>query len=110
VVDPLSGGLAVVYNNSDPKTPGLYGVSLARGRPGAFRTTALAPARSDLRRSLFFQAQVPGCRRCAYFHGDYIGADVGPDGQLWAAWTDMREETVLNGDRGRRESIFVTRR
>jgi len=109
-VDPVNGDLVVAYNDSDPETPGRYGVSLARGRPGAFRTTALAPKRSDLRQSLFFQAQVPGCQRCAYFNGDYIGVDVGRDGRLWAAWTDMRDQITLNRDTGRREQIYVTRR
>jgi hypothetical protein len=109
-VDPVTGELGVLFNDADPARRGLYGVSLARGHPGSFHTTSVAAARSDLRQSRHFKADVPGCRRCATFHGDYIGLDYGPDGRVWAAWTDMREEVTLKGKTGRQQNIFVTRR
>jgi hypothetical protein len=109
-VDPGSGDLAVVYNDGDAKNPGRYGVSVARGRPGAWRTSVLAPALSDLGRSLFFWANVPGCEHCATFHGDYIGIDFGSDGRMWAAWTDMREVMTLDGRTGHEEHIYLSRR
>lgn len=88
-VNPVTGRLGVLYNDRDPNNPDLYNASLAEGLPGFFTKTIVSAAPSDPTNSLFFQANEPGCKKCATFNGDYLGLDYGPDGRANIVWTDM---------------------
>ena len=58
--------------------------------------------------SLYFQAGVPECPECTFFHGDYLGLDYGSDGAANGAWTDMRD---LDPESGlHRQFIYYARR
>jgi len=114
-VNPVTGRLGVLYNDRDPSNPDLYNVSLAEGFPGFFTKTVVSTAPSDPTNSLFFQANVPGCKKCATFNGDYLGLDYGSDGTANMVWTDMSVVTDrFGGDPLRRprnlQFIFFARR
>ncbi len=87
--NPVTGQLGVLYNDRDPSDPDLYNASLAVGLPGSFAKTTVSSAPSDPTNSLFFQANVAGCMKCAVFNGDYVGLAYGSDGKANMAWTDM---------------------
>jgi hypothetical protein len=83
------GTLGVIYNQRTGTNT--HAVDLAEGAPGAFTTTRLTTADSDVNNSLYFQAGVPECMLCTVFHGDYLALDYGSDGAANGAWTDMRD-------------------
>jgi hypothetical protein len=104
--DPTSGEMGVLYNDRTSATE--YNVTLATtSSPFAF--TRVTTAASNPVDSLFFQAGVPGCEKCATFHGDYIGLDYGTDGKANMAWTDMRRVVSLDGETGHTENSFFAR-
>jgi hypothetical protein len=105
--DPTSGEMGVLYNDRTSATE--YHVTLATtSSPFAFTRVTTAP--SNPVDSLFFQAGVPGCEKCATFHGDYIGLDYGTDGKANMAWTDMRRVVSLDGETGHTENSFFARK
>jgi hypothetical protein len=106
-INPVTGIAAVLYYDGNVGGRGLYGVSLAEGRPGAFETRTVAPTRSDLRNALFFPAGVQRCPRCTLFNGDYLNLAYGPDGRTWAVWTDMRQVLRYRGRTGHGQQVFV---
>lgn len=106
-VNPVTGVVGVAYYDGNVGGRGLYGLSLAEGRPGHFRAQTVAPARSDLRDALFFPARVKGCSRCTVFNGDYLNLAYGPDGRRWTVWTDMRERRTFRGRTGHGQQVFV---
>ncbi len=98
-VNPVTGQLGVLYNDRDPSDPHLYNASLATGLPGSFTKSTVSTAASDPTNSLFFQAGVTGCQKCATFNGDYIGLAYGSDGKANMVWTDMSVVTdTFGGD------------
>lgn len=88
-VNPITGAVGVLYNDRDPANPHFYNASLATDTAGGFVKTVVSSAPSDPTNSLFFQANVVGCKKCAVFNGDYIGLDYGSDGKANMVWTDM---------------------
>lgn len=96
-INPVTGQLGVLYNQRDLSNPDLYNAVLAVGIPGAFATSIVSAAPSDPTNSLFFKANVAGCKNCAAFHGDYIGLDYGSDGKANMVWTDMSVVTDTFG-------------
>jgi hypothetical protein len=105
--DPTSGEMGVLYNDRTSATE--YHVTLATtSSPFAFTRVTTAP--SNPVDSLFFQAGVPGCEKCATFHGDYIGLDYGTDGKANMAWTDMRRVVSIDGETGHTENSFFARK
>jgi hypothetical protein len=100
-VNPVDGTVGVVYHDrsySDEHTR--YDTTLSESPAGGtdFNHKRVTTARSAPRNSVFFQADTPGCRHCATFHGDYIGLAYGVDGKANMVWTDMRDfDSSLNG-------------
>jgi hypothetical protein len=103
-VDPKSGKIGILYNDRRTSAPALHDVSLVESADfedgdvmderhgnseGAFTKQQVNVNPSNLVDSLFFQAGVPGCEKCATFHGDYIGLSYGKDGTAHMAWTDQ---------------------
>ncbi len=64
--------------------------------------------------SIFFQAEIPECDKCALFHGDYINVSYGSDGHANVAWTDMRDfrpaDEGIDTDAGFAQSIYFARK
>jgi hypothetical protein len=90
-VDPTNGSIGVLYHDRGASNGPLYNTALAEGTLGSLVKTTLSTAPSNPTNSIFFQAGVPGCEKCATFHGDYIGLSYSSTGVAYAAWTDMRE-------------------
>jgi hypothetical protein len=88
----------------------VYDTYLATGSPAygtyGFSASRVSTARSHPNDSLFFQAGIPECPKCAVFIGDYNGLDFGPDGTAHAVWTDMRRRVTLEGETGYTQNIF----
>ena len=105
--DPISSEMGVLYNDRLSATE--YGVTLAT-TSSPFTYTRITTQPSNPVDSLFFQAGVPGCEKCATFHGDYIGLDYGTDGRANMAWTDMRRVVTLDGETGHTENSFFARK
>lgn len=109
-VDPVTGDVGVLFHSRRPSQPALYDTYLALGQPGAFTLTRLDSAPSNAVNDSVFRAQVPGCERCATFHGDYISLDFGADGSASLAWTDMRRHVGSGPAGGFTENIMFSRR
>ena len=43
------------------------------------------------------------------FIGDYTNIAIGPDGSVWASWTDMRQITTAFGVAGRDQDAVAAR-
>jgi hypothetical protein len=98
-VNPVDGSLGILYHSRRTGDPDLYDTVLAQGHPGSFSYTVLNSEPSDPTNSLFFQANVEGCKKCATFHGDYNRVDYGSDGVANCVWTDMSVVlTEFDGD------------
>lgn len=108
-VDPVTGDVGVLFHSRRPAQPARYDTVLALGQPGSFTTTRLDSVPSNAARDSVFRAQVPGCERCATFHGDYISLDFGADGSVNAAWTDMRRRVGARPTGGFTENVFFSR-
>jgi photosystem II stability/assembly factor-like uncharacterized protein len=111
-VNPATGRVGVIFHDrSYSWNPDRYHTTLAeRTGGGSWRMRRLSTESSDPTRSLFFQAEAPGCFTCATFFGDYIGLAYGSDGSANTAWTDMRRFINLGEEgRGRTENIFFRR-
>jgi hypothetical protein len=112
-VNPVDGTVGVLYNDRSRSNPDLYNATLAERPPGSpvFHRTTVSTAPSNPVDSLFFQAGVAGCEKCAVFNGDYIVLDYGTDGHANMAWTDMRQH-VSDPDLGDgfAQSIVFARR
>jgi photosystem II stability/assembly factor-like uncharacterized protein len=110
-VDPTTGRVGVIFHDrSYSWNPDRYHTTLAERTGGAWRTRRLSTESSDPTRSLFFQAEVPGCFKCATFFGDYIGLAYGSNGKANTAWTDMRRFVRIDEENsGRTENIFFRR-
>ena len=89
-VNPLNGGIGILYHDRGASNGPTYNTALAEGAPGSLVKTVLSTAPSNPTLSEFFQAGIPTCEFCALFHGDYIGLAYGSDGHANATWTDMR--------------------
>lgn len=87
--DPTTGKLGVVYNSRNQSNAALYNAVLAEEGSGTYAMSTLSARPSNPTDSVFFKAGVPGCERCATFHGDYIGLDYDASGVAHAVWTDM---------------------
>jgi hypothetical protein len=110
-VNPKTGKVGVVYNTRGHRNGDLFNVALAEGGPGAWTRTRISTRPSNPVNSLFFQAQVRRCFKCATFHGDYINLDYGSDGAANAVWTDHRRFIDLGPDgNGFTENSFYARR
>jgi hypothetical protein len=110
-VDPTTGKVGVLYNTRGATNGTLFNAELSEGAPGSWTRTTLSQRPSNPRNSLVFQAGVPGCLKCALFHGDYITLAYGRDGSANAAWTDHRRFIDLgNGDDGFTQNTFFARR
>ena len=72
----------------------------------AFGGTTVSTAPSNPTNSIFFQAGIPGCEKCATFHGDYVGVAYGSDGKANMVWTDMRD-FVASGPFGTGFAQFI---
>ena len=105
-VDPTTGQIGILYHDRGAANGPLYNTALAEGTPGALVKTTVSTAPSNPTDSLFFQADTPGCEKCATFHGDYIGIAYGSDGVANVAWTDMRD-FVQDGPFGTGFSQFI---
>jgi hypothetical protein len=107
-VDPVSGDIGVLYHDRSTATRQRYNTTLATGTPeNGFAYETVSTEQSDPTNSAFFQAQTPGCRKCATFHGDYIAVGWGLDGTANTVWTDMRRRVrVPHGPGGFTENIF----
>ena len=108
-VDPVTDEPAVLFYDGNVKGNGRYGATLAVRSSGSFATVTVAPAVSDWRRSRFFRSNATGCPDCSKFIGDYLGLAYDSTGRAWAAWTDMRGVTRLEGTSGRSQHVFVRR-
>ncbi|HLB62023.1 MAG TPA: sialidase family protein [Actinomycetota bacterium] len=108
-VDPVTGDLGVIFHDRRLSNRDLYDTRLAVGTPGSFTYTRLSTKPSNPVRSAHFRAGTAGCRRCATFHGDYIGLDFGSDGAANAVWTDMRRRVAFAWGRGRNENVYFRR-
>jgi hypothetical protein len=110
-VNPKTGKVGVVYNTRGHRNGDLFNVALAEGGPGAWTRTRISTRPSNPVTSLFFQALVRRCFKCATFHGDYINLDYGSDGAANAVWTDHRRFIDLGPDgNGFTENSFYARR
>lgn len=91
--NPVDHRLGVVYNSRAAVGAAVYDARLAVGvEGGSFGEATVSSATSDPTDSVFFQAGVAGCQKCATFMGDYNGLDYGSDGRAHAVWTDMRAD------------------
>jgi hypothetical protein len=90
-VDPTTGVPGVLYNDRGASNGATYGASLKEG--GA--KTVLNARPSDPTNSVFFQAGVAGCMKCATFHGDYIRVAYDSTGVAHALWTDMSVDNAV---------------
>lgn len=107
-VNPVTGEIGVVYH--DRLGFATYGTAFSTGDdPRDLRRRLITDAPSHPRNSLYFQAQVPGCFKCATFHGDYINVAYGSDGSANLVWTDMRKFVDLGEEAGFTENIFFSR-
>jgi hypothetical protein len=106
-VDPTNGDIGVIYH--DRTREGAYDTTLAEGKPGSWTYTKLTTRTSHPNNSLFFRATAEGCRKCATFHGDYLGLDYGSDGKVNLVWTDMRRLIDVGTANGYTENIFFSR-
>ncbi len=110
-VNPVNGKVGVIYHDRLEREGRVYDTSLSEGRPGNFEYDVISNERSHPNNSLYFRARVDECRKCATFHGDYIGIDYGSDGKANLVWTDMRRFIDLGkGARGYTENIFFSQR
>jgi hypothetical protein len=107
-VDPTNGSIGVLYHDRGASNGPLYNTALAEGTLGSLVKTTLSTAPSNPTNSIFFQAGVSGCEKCATFHGDYIGLSYSSTGVAYAAWTDMREFRPVDG--GYAQSIFFVKK
>jgi hypothetical protein len=106
-VDPTNGSIGILYHDRGASNTALYNTALAEGSPpGAFVKTTVSTAPSNPTDSLFFQAGVPGCEKCATFHGDYNNVSYGTDGVARMTWTDMRD-FVASGPFGTGFAQFI---
>lgn len=109
-VNPVTHHIGVLYN-SRYRERRFYDATLATGVPGSFTRRFVSTEPSHPRNSVFFQAGVKGCYRCATFHGDYIGLSYGSDGKANMVWTDMRDYyTKSEGGPGYAQFIYFARR
>jgi hypothetical protein len=106
-VNPVNGKVGVLYH--DRTQDNRYATTLAQGRPGHWSYTKVSSAGSHPRNSLYFEAGVPGCEKCATFHGDYISVAYGRNGKANAVWTDMRRFVTVLGTPGYAQNIFFSR-
>jgi hypothetical protein len=106
-VDPTNGTIGILYHDRGASNGALYTTALAEGTPGSLVKTTVSVAPSNPTNSVFFQAHVVGCEKCATFHGDYIGLSYGSDGVANAAWTDM--STFSEELSGYQQFIFFAR-
>jgi hypothetical protein len=107
-VDPTNGTIGILYHDRGASNGALYTTALAQGTPGSLVKTTVSAAASNPIDSVFFQADVEGCEKCATFHGDYIGLSYGSDGVANAVWTDM---SVFSEElEGFQQFIFFARR
>jgi hypothetical protein len=93
-VSPVDGTVGVLYHDRPYSGErNLYHTVLSESPAGGtdFSQTRISTAPSRPNNSVFFQAGVPGCQKCARFHGDYIGLVYGSDGSANMVWTDMRD-------------------
>ena len=109
-VNPVTGKVGVLYDDRGYGDPALYDTTLAEGTHGHFAFTKVSTQPSHPRNSIFFQAGVEGCQRCATFIGDYIGLDYGRDGHANLAWTDMRQFRTIQNVTGYAQYVFYARR
>jgi hypothetical protein len=110
--NPVSGRLSVLYHSRELSNTAVYNTLLSTNDFGShFNTTRVTTNLSHPRQSLWFRAQIPSCRRCATFHGDYINIAFAPDGSAYMVWTDMRRFLDLGppGAEGFTENIFFAR-
>jgi hypothetical protein len=106
-VNPASGTIGVLYHDRGASNGALYNTALAEGAPpGALTKTTVSTAPSNPTDSIFFQAGVPGCEKCATFNGDYNGVAYGSDGKANMVWTDMRD-FVASGPFGTGFAQFI---
>lgn len=92
--DPTNGNLGVVYNSRNETNQALYNAVLAEESEAGYDKTTLSEKPSNAVDSLFFQADVPRCEKCALFNGDYIGLEYDKIGVAHAVWTDMSLKVV----------------
>jgi hypothetical protein len=109
-MDPVTGDVGVLFHSRRPLQPALYDTYLALGQPGAFTLTQLDSTPSNGVNDAVFRARVPGCERCATFHGDYISLAFGTDGSENLVWTDMRRHVGSGSTSGYTENIMFSRR
>jgi hypothetical protein len=110
-VNPKTGKVGVVYNTRGHRNGDLFNAALAEGGPGRWTRTRLSTRASNPVNSVVFQAGVPGCRKCATFHGDYINLEYGADGVANAVWTDHRRFVDLREEgSGFTQNSFYARR
>ena len=111
-VNPLTHKVSILYHSRDLANTAVYNTSLATSTiPGHFNITRVTTNLSHARQSLWFRAQIPSCRRCSRFHGDYINIAFGSDGSAYMVWTDMRRFLDLGGPEasGFTENVFFAR-
>jgi hypothetical protein len=107
-VNPVTGKIGVVYH--DRLDFGEYGTAFSTGsKPWALQRRVITDNRSHVRDSLYFRARVPGCFKCATFHGDYISLAYGSDGAAHAVWTDMRRTVAVDDVDGHFQHIFYSK-
>jgi hypothetical protein len=106
-VNPLTGELAVAFNDRASTYAQTFDVTLAIGLPGSFSSVRITTKSSHLRDNLWFPAGVQGCEKCVYWTGDYIGLAFDTEGTAHAVWTDLRRRvTVPDVGTGYTENIF----
>jgi hypothetical protein len=108
-VNPLNGKVGVLYHTRTEDNR--YATAFAQGHPGDWNIRKITTAGSHPRNSLYFRADVPGCVKCATFHGDYISVAYGRNGKANAVWTDMRRfiDFGVPGGQGYAQNIFFSR-
>lgn len=93
---PGTDTLGVIFHRRAALGAALYDTVFATGTiDGAFTSETVSAAPSDPTNSVFFQAGVAGCLKCATFHGDYNGLSYGPDGKAHMVWTDMSVDNAV---------------
>jgi len=102
--------IGVVYNDRSWTASAAYNATYAYGNlVSGFTTVRASTADSRPKNSLFFQAGVVGCEKCAVFNGDYNRLMFGSDGAANMVWTDMRDFMHAGGDTGYGQHIGFAR-
>jgi hypothetical protein len=102
--------IGVVYFDRSWTASSAYNATYAYGNlVSGFTTVRASTADSRPKDSLFFQAGIVGCEKCAVFNGDYNRMMYGSDGSANLTWTDMRDVIHLSGEVGHGEHIGFVR-